>query len=46
VFVVVLYDLLLHWSQQDPTLVLFPMVQALYVSYEPVNLYKVGDRYV
>ena len=25
---------------------LLPVVQALYVSYEALNLYKVGDRYV
>ena len=33
----------IHWSDLSRAL---PVVQALYVSYEELNLYKVGDRYV
>jgi hypothetical protein len=45
IFFILLWVKLLPWTVRDLT-VLFPVVEALYVSYEAINTYKVGDRCV
>ena len=48
IFLVLLFVLVHQWTQSKNGIEqpLLPVVQALYVSYEALNLYKVGDRYV